>query len=147
MELFDARCKKALAPIPDMAYYNCVALCALDAVFSIRTRYSTVKKILNRFCEHYDIPLMAKDPHTMPSLEHQLTVSKLVEKMGEINAEDFANIICNKQWTSTKGRNRIRKAEAFLRYLEVFKKYQIDTFQDVNTAFDKDDNFKKGGFN
>ena len=142
MELFDAHCQQALAPVPDMEYYNCVALCAMDAVFSIRTRYSTVTKILNRFCEHYKIQKTAETLHTMPVLNKQMKVSELVELMGDINAEDLAAIVHNQQWTTTRGMNRILKAEAFLRYLEVLRKYGIETFQDVNAAFEENDSLK-----
>lgn len=103
-ELFNAHCQEALAPIPDMAYYNSVALCALDAVFSIRTKYSTVEKILNRFCEHYQIPLMSETPHTMPDANHQLKISEIVEKMGNINSEELAAIVHNRQWTTAIGK-------------------------------------------
>lgn len=140
--LFNAYCQEAMAPFPDMAYYNCVALCAMDAVFSIRTKYSTVSRILNRFCEHYQIQLVAETPYSMPAQDRQMTVSELIELIGDINAEELAAIVQNHQWTTARGRNRILKAEAFLRYIEVFRSHNIDTFQDVNAAFEEGDSLK-----
>lgn len=141
-ELFNAHCQEAMSPIPDMAYYNCVALCAMDAVFSIQTKYSTVSRILNRFCEHYQIQLIAETPYSMPTLDRQMTVTELAELMGDINAEGLAAIVQNHQWTTARGRNRILKAEAFLRYIEIFKRHNIETFQDVNAAFENGDSLK-----
>ncbi len=140
MRSFDAQCRVALAP--DMAYYHCVALCALDAVFSIRTNYSTVIKVLERFCKNYSIPLMATPSDKMPSTDNQLTVSELTSKMGNITGAQLATILHNHQLTSARGNNRILKADAFLQYLDVFKKYGVNTFQDVNIAFEKDDSLK-----
>lgn len=78
----------------------------------------------------------------MPALDRQMTVSELVELMGDISADDLAAIVQNHQWTTARGRNRILKAEAFLRYIEVFRSHNIDTFQDVNAAFEEGDSLK-----
>ena len=69
MRAFLAHCDQALAPIPDMEYYSCVGLCALDAVFSIQSRYnSVVSPLIDRFCDMIDIPRRAYDPHTLPTM-------------------------------------------------------------------------------
>ena len=143
MELFLRQCDKALQPEPDMEYYSCVALCALDAVFSIRANYyAVVKPIVERFCKQYDIEnIKAPDPHKIPSESEQLKVSALRKKLKDVTPEQLAAVVKNRQRTSTK--NGILKAEAFLRYLDVFEEYKIETYQDVNKAYEENSEFEK----
>lgn len=131
---FIAACDLAMQPpMPeDMRYYSCVALCALDAVFSIRTRYEPVViNLLHRFCAQYRINhLFAPNPHQMPVRDQQLTLSELRRRMMGVTGGALSEILQNRQRTST--RNGILKAEAFMRYLDVMNDYHIDTYQDLN---------------
>lgn len=131
MQAFINHCDLALAPVPDMEYYSCVGLCAFDAVFSIRSNYnSVVSPLVDRFCKLLSIKRSAPDPHKMPKEEEQIKISELQQKLKGYDAESLAKAIRNRQRTSSK--SGILKTEAFLEYLEVFTKYKIETFQDVN---------------
>lgn len=141
-ELFLRHCDEALAPVSDMMYYSSVALCAFDAVFSIRAKYdSVVSPLIDRFCKFVGVKRTASDPYSMPSVEDQVPVSVLRDKMEHYTAEELADKLENHQLTSTKG--GILKTEAFLEYLEVFRKYGVDTYQDVNRLADTTPEFEQ----
>lgn len=131
MQAFLAHCDQALAPVPDMEYYSCVGLCAFDAVFSIRTRYNTiVSPLIDRFCNNIvHIPRRVGDPHTLPA-DEQITISELAERLEGYTPNSLADAINNHQRTSPKG--GILKTDAFLRYLQVFRQFDVNTYQDVN---------------
>ena len=137
---FLAHCDLALAPIPDMEYYSCVGLCAIDAVFSIQTRYnSVVSPLIDRFCTLIDIPRRARNPHTLPTND-QITITNLIHKLEGFTPESLAAAINNHQRTSS--RSGILKADAFLRYLQVFQQFEADTYQDVNRLLEEKPEFE-----
>ena len=141
MESFLRSCDIALAPIPDMEYYSCVGLCALDAVFSIQAKYySVVSPLVDRFCALTKIERKAPNPHMMPGVDEQIKVSNLVQRLEGYDGESLAKALNNRQRTSSK--NGILKAEAFLEYLKVFQKFKVETFQDVNRLSDESDDLK-----
>ena len=127
--------------IPDMRYYSSLPLCALDAVFSIRASYEKiVNPLINRVCKELDLKRAAENPFEIPG-EEQLSVSDFMQRLTEHyqlskdaapaqNGEILAEKINNRQRTST--RNGILKAEAFLRYLDVFRNNHIESYQDLN---------------
>lgn len=126
---------------PDMQYYSCLPLCAFDAIFSIRADYEHhVSPLIDRFCAALNLNRAAADPNEIPGTE-QTTVSAfvrllqanygLIEDAGTVrNGAILATKIGNHQRTSTRG--GILKADAFLRYLDVFRQFNIETFQDLN---------------
>lgn len=142
MELFLRHCDLALAPVPDMEYYSCVALCAFDAVFSIRSGYnSVVSPLVDRFCVLLDIPRRAANPHSIPSQEEQVSVSVLRDKLRGYTSQSLADALHNHQRTSS--RNGILKTEAFLQYLEVFRRFKVDKYQDVNRLANENPAFEQ----
>lgn len=140
MQAFLAHCDQALAPIPDMEYYSCVGLCALDAVFSIQSRYnSVVSPLIDRFCDLIGIPRRANDPHTLPT-DGQITITELTNRLEGFTPDFLAEAINNRQRTSSK--SGILKADAFLRYLQVFQQFGVDTYQDVNRLVEENPAFE-----
>lgn len=140
MQAFLAHCDQALAPIPDMEYYSCVGLCALDAVFSIQSRYnSVVSPLIDRFCDLIGIPRRANDPHTLPT-DGQITITELTNRLEGFTPDSLAETINNRQRTSSK--SGILKADAFLRYLQVFQQFGVDTYQDVNRLVEENPAFE-----
>lgn len=127
--------------ISDMRYYSSLPLCALDAVFSIRASYEKiVNPLIDRVCKELDLARAADNPLEIPG-EEQLSVSDFMQRLTEHyqlskdaapaqNGEILAEKINNRQRTST--RNGILKAEAFLRYLDVFRNNHIESYQDLN---------------
>ena len=142
MKQFLAKCDKALQPVPDMEYYSCVGLCAFDAVFSIQTRYeSVVSPLVDRFCALMDIPRHAPNPHALPSIQEQVTVSVLCDKLRDYTPQSLADALHNHQRTSSRG--GILKTEAFLQYLGVFQQFEVNTYQDVNHLADQNPAFEQ----
>ena len=142
MELFLRHCDRALAPVPDMEYYSCVGLCAFDAVFSIRSNYnSVVSPLIDNFCTLLEIPRHAPNPHAIPCAEEQVTISNLCAKLKDYTPESLANAIHNHQRTSS--RSGILKTDAFLQYLDVFQRFKVNTYQDVNRLADENPAFEQ----
>lgn len=140
MQAFLVHCDQALAPIPDMEYYSCVGLCAFDAVFSIQTRYnSVVSPLIDRFCDLIGIPRRANDPHTLPT-NGQITITELIHRLDGYTPDSLAEAINNRQRTSSK--SGILKTDAFLRYLQVFQLFEVDTYQDVNRLVEENPAFE-----
>ena len=135
--LFIEHCDQAIFTVPDMEYYSCVGLCAFDAVFSIQTRYeSVVNPLVDRFCALMDIPRHAPNPHALPSIQEQVTVSVLCDKLRDYTPQSLANALHNHQRTSSRG--GILKTEAFLQYLDVFQQFEVNTYQDINRLADEE---------
>lgn len=118
--------------VPDMKYYSCVALCAFDAVFSIRANYEKlVSPTMDRFCELLGIQRKAPNPEVMPEENEQIKVSDLAEMLKMYNPSQLADAINNRQRTDTK-KDSILKTQAFYEYMEVFRQFKVDTYQDLN---------------
>lgn len=135
---FVAHCDLALSQteIKDMRYYSSVALCALDAVFSIRARYyAVVSPLVDRACSLLNIPRFYMCANRMPSEEGQITVSDFKSKLNCTDPNELAELLNNRQRTSTK--SGILKADAFIRYLDVFTDLKVNTYQDVNRKVDE----------
>ena len=125
----------------DMLYYSSVAVSALDAVLSIRADYcKTIKIRLEKFCKLYNITW--KTYKVIPSKKRQITVSEVYRRMNGITADILAKSLKFEQpATTTKNNNkRIKKTEAFLRFIKILIRYGIDTYQDIINVI------KKGGF-
>lgn len=141
MELFLRHCDRALTPVQDMEYYSCVGLCAFDAVFSIRSKYdSVVSPLIDNFCTLLDIPRQAPNPHTVPNAEGQVTISVICNKLRDYTPQSLADALHNHQRTSSRG--GVLKTEAFLRYLDVFQQFEVNTYQDVNRLAEKNPAFE-----
>lgn len=137
LELFIEHCKNLDFGVPDMQYYSSVALCAFDAIFSIRSNYkATVSPTINRFCELIGVPREAPNPYAIPTVDEQISVSDLARRIEGCDAKQLADKIKNHSRTDTKV-DSILKTQAFIEYLEVFKKFGVDTYQDLNVVIEK----------
>lgn len=102
--------------------YPYLALCIIDAVFSIGTKYISTQNTVRRFSEcignpdHFSLQQMI-------SLYEQETVEGMAVR-----------IYKNKQRTSTK--NGILKADAVLRVTKLLHHYETETFQDMQNLSD-----------
>lgn len=119
-----------------MRYYSSVALCALDAVFSIRARYyAVVSPLIDRACSLLNIPRFYMCANRMPSEREEISVSDFKSKLNCTDPNEVAELLNNRQRTSTK--SGILKADAFIRYLDVFTDLKVNTYQDVNRKVDE----------
>ena len=104
-----------------------------------------VSPLVDRFCALMDIPRQAPNPHSLPSVEEQVSISVLCDKLRGYTPQSLADAIHNHQRTSSRG--GILKTEAFLQYLEVFRQFEVNTYQDVNRLVDETPAFEQALWN
>lgn len=103
--------------------YSSVALCVIDAVWSIGVRYEGVTNVIRRYCSY--VGATPDDCMT--------TLSTLTTDVAARGIEFYADhVFQNRQRTSTRG--GILKAEAVYRYASVLRDHGIDTLSDVRSA-------------
>jgi hypothetical protein len=123
---------------PEEYAYQSLPLCILDAVFSINAKYESTRNVVGRYCRHYRLKQVRKDPLCLPPVEEQEPISAFVEKISNLGPEKFAGmVLANRQRTSTK--NGIMKSEAALRFAQVLKLHKVEYFQDVEKIQGKED--------
>jgi hypothetical protein len=123
---------------PEEYAYQSLPLCILDAVFSINAKYESTRNVVERYCHHYKLRQVRKDPLRLPPVEEQEPVSAFVEKISNLGPEKFAGmVLANRQRTSTK--SGIMKSEAALRFAQVLKLHKVEYFQDVEKIQGKED--------
>jgi inner membrane protein involved in colicin E2 resistance len=86
---------------------------------------------MDRFCELLGIQRKAPNPEVMPEENEQIKVSDLAEMLKMYNPSQLADAINNRQRTDTK-KDSILKTQAFYEYMEVFRQFKVDTYQDLN---------------
>lgn len=114
------------APLPDDEWYSSLALCVIDAVYSIGVRYESVQAAVSNFCwwAHWEKDL-AKAPR-------EYTISEFVTLLDSFNRdwERMADeAFSNRQRTSTRG--GILKAEAVFKFAKVLKQYGIEKYESI----------------
>jgi hypothetical protein len=114
------------APLPDDEWYSSLALCAIDAVYSIGVRYEAVQGSIRTFCRwaHWE-----KDLKRAP---REYTMSEFVTLLDSFNRdwEKMADTaFCNHQRTSTRG--GILKAEAVFKFAKILKQYGIEKYENI----------------
>jgi hypothetical protein len=115
-------------------YYSSVAFCALDAIFSINARYSTVENVVKRFTDYFELVPFPDRNYSIPDETIQYSVNDILSVVHNWNADTLAqDILMNKQRTST--RNGILKAQAWIGFLKILKTFQIEKYQQVQEVF------------
>ena len=127
-------CEKTLdlknANLSNSYYYSSLPLCFIDAVYSIGANYTSTYRVVERYCECYDIPMFRGRVSEYPNIALQTSVSEFINNMEQLGVEHFArNVFSNLQRTSTK--SGILKAEAVYLWAKVFERHKIEVFQDV----------------
>jgi hypothetical protein len=114
------------APLQDNEWYSSLALCVIDAVYSINVRYESVQSAIRNFCwwSHWEKDL------TKASREY--TVSEFIALLEPFNRDwdKIADeVFGNRQRTSPRG--GILKAEAVVRFAKVLKQYGIEKYESI----------------
>jgi hypothetical protein len=116
------------ASLSEEYFYNSVAHCVLDAVYSISARYESTRLVVIRYCQHLRIPRLRMDRCQWPPTTNQQRLSSLITIISDIGPESFAtNVVRNRQRTST--RSGILKAEAVLDFATVLQNSDVEFFQ------------------
>jgi hypothetical protein len=109
-----------------------VPLCVLDAVFSLNARYQATRRVPERYCERFGLPLW-RPRAELPPTGQQHTVTEFLTNLHRSGVEAFAaDVIRNRQRTST--RNGILKAEAARRFAAALAERGVQYLQDVTAA-------------
>lgn len=127
-ELFRKACEQCFElselTLGDAYYYNSLAFCVIDAVYSIGVRYTSTQNTVCHFCEYAGL-IRCKDESTY-DLYTTDDLIREIEKYGSDGAADI--LFANHQRTST--RNGILKSEAVLRFAKALQHFDIHTFAD-----------------
>ncbi len=122
----------------DEYFYQSLPLCVIDAVYSIGVRYSSTKRVIERYCQYFSITKMREYRNEMPPEESQESIEEFQQKINNSGSEEFAKeIFKNKQRTSTK--SGILKSEAVLQFANVLKKYEVNYFQHIDKIISNED--------
>jgi hypothetical protein len=118
------------ARLSDEYYYQSLPICVIDAVYSIGVLYVSVQRVVDRYCQYFNLPKIRSDKENLPPKISQESISEFCQKIEEYGIEAFSDTIFNnKQRTSTK--NGILKAEAVYRFATVLKRHNAEYLQDV----------------
>ena len=118
-------------------YFSSVPLCAINAIFSINTKYEAVLNALNRFCAHFNLTLSHPIIGQIPPLIGQKNVSDIYNLIKDIDPGILATeIFKNRQRTSTT--NGILKTDASVKFLKILKDFGVETYQDIYKIVDND---------
>jgi DNA repair protein RadC len=128
-----------LSDVPDGgAYgYDDLALCVIDAVWSISVRYEAVRAVVARYIAYADAHL----PRPNASAPAR-PLSVFVAAMEREGIEHFADVVfANRQRTSTK--NGIPKAEAVYRFARALREAGVEQVVEVGERLRADGAFEQ----
>ena len=115
-------------------YFSCVPLCAINAVYSINTKYVAVENAVQRFCNYFDIEKGHTRRGQIPPKRNQKTVSEIYKLIKDIKPQTLASkIFENRQRTSPT--NGILKSDASVRFIKTLKDFDVETFQDIRKVY------------
>jgi len=121
--------------LSDSYYYNSLAFCIIDAIFSIGAKYESTKNVVLRYCDKNNLEMYRDRNIPITNIEHEYTVAEFLRNTNGISFDDLASIIFeNKQRTSTS--NGILKAQAVYEFASILHNNNIDTFSDVPKMYE-----------
>jgi hypothetical protein len=104
--------------------YSSLALCVLDAVFSMGARYESTWRTVEDFCRWADWETnLAKAPR-------EYSVGEFIKLLESSTPEQVAARICNNR-QRTSPCNGILKTDAVLRFVHVLQRFGIHTYADL----------------
>lgn len=121
--------------IEDFKYYPSVALCALDACYSINAKYSSVINVVWNFSKWVDSSGLTIDKilsKRIPSVNNQLPVSSIYNLIEDVDNATLAHDICKNDSRS----GGVLKAALFREVLCVMLDNHIETYHDYQIMRD-----------
>ena len=123
------------SPLPDEYSYNSLSLCIIDAVFSIGIRYSYVQKVVQNYCNCFQIPKIRPNKGALPPIAAQHSMADLCANTHDVDPDFLAKEVFKGRFrTSTV--NGILKAEAVGHFAQVLHNHSINFFQDAAQVMD-----------
>jgi hypothetical protein len=120
------------ARLSDEYYYSSMALCVIDAVFSIGVTYTSTRNTVMRFCNHFQINRIGRPLET----SKEFSIADLLAKYQQHGIPIMTTIYNNKQRTSTRG--GILKSEAVLHFAEALQKCGANSLKDIELVMGKE---------
>jgi hypothetical protein len=109
--------------IPEEYEYKHLALCIVDAIYSINSKYTTTRNVVERTRNFFKL-----------NSEHEYKLEKFIQDLSNFNFDELAKkVFVNRQRTSTK--NGILKAEAVVRFSKTLYNFGINNFSDLDKMF------------
>jgi hypothetical protein len=121
--------------IEDFKYYPSVALCALDACYSINAKYSSVINVVWNFSKWVDRSGFTIDKiltKRIPSVNNQLPVSSIYNLIDVVDNATLAHDICKNDSRS----GGVLKAALFRDVLSIMIDNHIETYHDYQISRD-----------
>lgn len=120
----------ATAQLGDGYFYAHLPLCVINAVFSIGVRYEATKRVVQRYCDHFEIQRVRPNRDNLPSRGDQQPLAVFVAEVERWGVDRFTDeVFANRQRTSTQ--NGILKTEAAWRFARVLRDYGVNYLQDI----------------
>lgn len=108
--------------------YKSAPICALNSVFSIGVKYASVKNVVNNFLHWLgDLPM-----------ETEITTSEVLDRIGYRTDTELSGLLNNFQRTDTH-ENSILKSEAYILFLQVMQRFNVETCEDIARMVDDQD--------
>lgn len=127
-------CKRVLdlanAKLSEEFFYNSLALCVIDAVFSLGISYTATRNVVKNFCSKLKIKMFRHHGSKYPKIESQFSMEALLSLYQDHSFEELADIIF-KNHNRTSPRNGILKSEAVFRFASVLHTFGVNYFQDI----------------
>lgn len=120
-----------------------LSLCVIDAVFSIGARYGSTWRTARRYADHAQLVPITAPAASVAAGEYdstEQTLSSFCATTSSLSEEAFADILGNRQRTSTRG--GILKGQAVRQYVDVLAKHQVEKLADVPELLDDFDSVK-----
>ena len=111
-------------------HYNSLSLCVIDAVFSFGVRYESVRSVVRRYCEYFQLERYRPDRSAVPAKPAQEALGGLLQHFDDLGLDRMtSDVFANRQRTST--RNGILKAEAVSMFADTLRSHGIAYLQDI----------------
>jgi len=125
------------APDDFQECYAGVSLCAINAIFSINTKYQAALNATDRFCDYFGFKKIGSVDGEIPKVRGQLLTSKVYSHIKDLDYDFLATTVFNnRQRTSTK--NGVLKSEAAVRFIKILNDFGVDKFQDIPRILSND---------
>ena len=125
----------ALDPQPRARRWTSLSFCIVDAVWSIGANYDNVVVPLVR--KKFAAKFVVTEP-TVPASQPMPHDPLPLSRLDDLTVESLT-ALTNRQRTSTRG--GIRKADAVLQHVAVFRDHKVETMQDALALFSNTERF------
>lgn len=114
-------------------------LCILDTVYNLGATYTSVDRLIERYCERYGLPHHRASAGELPPREEQATVRDLIAQIDEVGPERFASEVLQNMRPTSPHSSAILRSEAALRMAQVLDDHGISVLQDMRGRSGDDD--------